>query len=562
MEWPEREAHGYLGDVGIDLVAEQTEAWGGGLCAFQTKFFAESQKIAKGDVDTFLSASSAAIFSNRILVVTSELSTHAQTMVSKTSPRCEVVSRAEIESWPVDWSEFLDTPERLAFEPVRYDPHPYQSEAVQKVVSGFADNDRGKLVLPCGTGKSVVSLWIAEHVAGVGGRVLYLVPSIALMGQTMREWARQADPEPVTEVIAPARRDGVELLDCEIRHVDGSRNALNRANTIAWLQQGSPDECRIVTNAKCLTEGVDVPALDAVLFLEPKRSQVDVVQAVGRVMRRSENKECGYVVLPVVVPDGATLADDSVLSGSDFKQVWNVLKALRSHDDRLDVAVNTADLTGKLPVTILTSGVCEKCGRAGCDGGDECPERHRFREQVQGTLPFENAIASKLVDICGDRQYWDRWGKEVAKITNTITARVRTVIANNDELAARFDQFTEQMETTTGGSLPSGDLAVMVAQHVVTMPVFDALFAGSDFADRNPISKALNELLGEFKDHDVRLADETINLDRFYAYVRVRLEGAPSSDARIKIMLEVYESFFAEAMPREVQSLGNVHGPC
>ncbi len=814
MEWPDREAHGYLGDVGIDLVAEQTEAWGGGLCAIQTKFFAESHKIAKGDVDTFLSASSAATFSNRILVVTSDLSNHAQTMVSKTSPRCEVVSRADIESWPVDWPEFLDTPERLAFESVRYSPHPYQSEAVQKVVSGLADSDRGKLILPCGTGKSVVSLWIAEQVASVGGRVLYLVPSIALMGQTMREWARQADPqvphryigicsdtragrndedadmaelampvttdpnkiagtlkevhpeamtavfctyqslelvadaqakgapafdlvlcdeahrttgiqesadhsaftlihdpdrvlaekrlymtatprlytnqvktkarehardldvysmddedvygpelfrmgfgeavdggyltdyrvlviavaehamlkniemidvgeelpavtieeavrfvgcwdaladpttrttqdrvtgaaherlaarraiaftntiknsmkverywEPVTEVIAPARRDGVELLDCKIRHVDGSRNALNRANTIAWLQQGAPDECRIVTNAKCLTEGVDVPALDAVLFLEPKRSQVDVVQAVGRVMRRSEGKEFGYVVLPVVVPDGANLADDSVLSGSDFKQVWNVLKALRSHDDRLDVAVNTADLTGRLPIDVITSGVCEKCGKAGCDGGDDCPERLRFREQIQGILPFENAIASKLVDVCGDRQYWDRWGREVAKITDTITARIRAVIDNNDELAARFDEFTEQMETTIGGSLPSGDLAVMVAQHVVTMPVFDALFAGSDFADRNPISKALNELLGEFKDHDVRLTDDTIGLDRFYANVRVRLKGAPDSDARIKIMLEVYESFFAEAMPREVQRLGIVYTP-
>ncbi|MCY3849826.1 MAG: DEAD/DEAH box helicase family protein, partial [Acidimicrobiaceae bacterium] len=814
MDWPDREAHGYGPDLGIDLVAEQTEAWGGGLCAIQTKFFAESHKIAKGDVDTFLSTSSAAIFSARILVVTSELNAHAQTVVSKTSPRCEVVSRADIESWPVDWSEFLNAPERLAFRPVCYDPHPYQSEAVQKVVSGFADNDRGKLILPCGTGKSVVALWIAEQVAGVGGRVLYLVPSIALMGQTMREWSRQADPriphryigicsdtragrsdedadmaelampvttdperiagtlkevhpeamtavfctyqslelvaaaqdkgapafdlaicdeahrttgiqestdlsvftlihdsasvladkrlymtatprlytnqvkskarehardldvysmddedvygpelfrmgfgeavdggyltdyrvlviavaehemlhniemigvgeglpavtideavrfvgcwdaladpttrsaqdrvtgavherfaarraiaftntiknsmkverywEPITEVIAPARRGGVELLDCAIRHVDGSRNALNRANTIAWLQQGSPDECRIVTNAKCLTEGVDVPALDAVLFLEPKRSQVDVVQAVGRVMRRSEGKECGYVVLPVVVPDGANLADDSVLSGSDFKQVWNVLKALRSHDDRLDVAVNTADLTGRLPVTILTSGVCDKCGSSSCDGGDDCPERLRVTEVIQGTLPFENAIASKLVGACGDRQYWDRWGKEVAKITKTITARVRSVIDHNDELAKRFAEFTEQMETTIGGSLPSGDLAVMVAQHVVTMPVFDALFAGSDFADRNPISKALNELLGEFKDHDVRLADDTTNLDRFYANVRVRLEGARDSDARIKIMLEVYESFFAEAMPREVQSLGIVYTP-
>ena len=814
MEWPDREAYGYLGDVGIDLVAEQTDDWGGGLCAIQTKFN-ETSQVGKAAVDSFLSASSADLFTHRVLVVTSSLSTNAKTMVSKTSPQCHLVSRADIESWPVDWSEFLAAPERLKFSPVRYEPHPFQTEAVRKVVAAFKEHDRGKLILPCGTGKSVVSLWIAEKTAGTGGRVLYLVPSIALMGQTMREWASQrdleiphsyvgicsdtragrndedadiaelampvtTDPEqiagklkevhpesmtvvfctyqslklvadaqakgapafdlvlcdeahrttgiqeqkkgsaftlihdpdqvladkrlymtatprlytsqlkakvdghardfdvysmddtdtygpefyrmgfgeavdggyltdyqvlviavaedsvlenmdmievdeglrpitaeeavkfagcwdaladpttrttqnritgavrpdmaarraiaftntiknslgverywnPVTDMMTPSARGGVELLQCEIRHVDGSKNALDRANTIAWLQHGDDNHrCRIVTNAKCLTEGVDVPALDAVLFIEPKRSQIDVVQAVGRVMRRSEGKQYGYVVVPVMVPSGSNLADDAVLSGSDFKQVWNVLKALRSHDDRLDVAINTADLTGRLPVKVITSGICDKCGESGCDSGDECPARVSVSELVQGRLPFENAIASKLVDVCGDRQYWDRWGKEVARITNTITQHVRSVINQNSDLAERFDEFTEQMEATIGGALPSGDLAVMVAQHVVTMPVFDALFAGSGFADRNPISKALNELLGEFKEHDIRLADETAGLDRFYASVRIRLAGAADSDARIKIMLEVYESFFAEAMPDEVQRLGIVYTP-
>ena len=818
MEWPDREAYGYLGDVGIDLVAEQTDEWGGGLCAIQTKFN-ETSQVGKAAVDSFLSASSSDAFTHRILVVTSSLSTHAKTMVSKTSPQCHVVYRADIETWPVDWSEFLEVPERLEFRPVRYNPHPFQTRAVDDVVSRFDEgHDRGKLILPCGTGKSVVSLWIAEQTVGSAGRVLYLVPSIALMGQTMREWASQRDPEiphryvgicsdtragrndedadmaelampvttdpeqiagrlkevhpesmtvvfctyqslqlvadaqakgapafdlvlcdeahrttgiqestkgsaftlihdpdevsadrrlymtatprlytnqvktkagqhakdfdvysmddedtygpvfyrmgfgeaveggfltdyqvvviavaensvvenldaldviavgeglrpitaveavkfagcwdaladpttrtaadrvtgashpelsarraiaftntiksslgverywgSVTEMMSDAPRAGVELLDCEIRHVDGSKNALDRANTIAWLQHGDDnDGCRIVTNAKCLTEGVDVPALDAVLFLERKTSQIDVVQAVGRVMRLSPNKDYGYVVLPVVIPSGSNVADDEVLSSSDFKQVWSVLKALRSHDDRLDVSINTADLTGKLPLRVLTSGVCEKCGAAGCDGGDECARSRDLTDVVQGRLPFENAIASKLVDVCGDRQYWDRWGKEVARITNTITERIRAVLSKNTSLATRFEEFTEQMEATIGGALPSGDLAVMVAQHVVTMPVFDALFAGSDFADRNPISKALNELLGEFKEHDVRLADETVELDRFYSSVRVRLEGAADSDARIKIMLEVYESFFAEAMPAEVQRLGIVYTP-
>ncbi len=836
MEWPDREAHGYGADVGIDLVAEQTPEAGGGLCAIQTKAHIEG-RISKAEVDSFISASSGSAFSARLLVLTSPMTAQARTMVEQASPRCEVLHRSDLESWPINWDECLDDPTELRFTPQpRHTPKPFQVEATAKVLDGLAAGDRGRLVLPCGTGKSVVSLWIAEQQAGVGGRVLYLVPSIALMNQTMREWARQRNPDiahryigvcsdtraghaaedaplaelampvttdpqriaaqlamsdsdamtvvfctyqslsliadaqagdgtdtqvppfnlvlcdeahrttgiedtktpkkgkadsrtitpysfihnpervrahkrlymtatprvyteaarrradeherdfdvfsmddpsiygpelyrmsfgdavegghltdykvlviavaenpvldaydsividddrpfsiheavrfagcwdgladpttttaegrvtgavnpqdaaqrviaftnrirnsqlverywnPVVEAVAAAVHgrtaagDRAELLDCDVRHVDGSKNALERADTIAWLRQGDPDgACRIVTNARCLTEGIDVPALDAVIFLEPKQSQIDVIQAVGRVMRRAEHKDVGYVILPVVVPSGASLLDDQVLSGSDFKAVWKVLKALRSHDERLDVAINTADLTGRLPISILPSGVCSTCGRA--DAECECEQDGSGDidgKVTQQRLPFEHAIASRLVAACGDRQYWDRWGREVARITGTITEHVRTAVGTNPDLAAKFERFGDQMEATIGGSLPSGDLAVLVAQHVVTMPVFDALFAGSGFADRNPISAALNELLDEFKAADIRLRDETVALDRFYDSVRNRLSGAADSDARLKIMLEVYESFFKEAMPAEITRLGIVYTP-
>ncbi|MDE0268082.1 MAG: DEAD/DEAH box helicase family protein, partial [Acidimicrobiaceae bacterium] len=836
MEWPDRQRHGYGGDVGIDLVAEQTEAGGGGLCAIQTKAHTGG-KISKAAVDSFISASSGQVFSSRLLAVTAPVTLQARTMILKAEPRCEVLYGSDLDSWPVNWSECLEDPSRLRFDPTpRHIPKPFQTEAVSKVVEGLADNDRGRLVLPCGTGKSVVSLWIAEKMVGLGGRVLYLVPSIALMNQTMREWARQRNPDiehryigvcsdtkagntdedaPLSELAMPVTTDpsrisqqlnvedpdsmlvvfctyqslsliadaqsnknlfgtaqafdlvlcdeahrttgideatgskkssrksrtitpfsfihkpervraykrlymtatpriytetvknkvkqsdrvfdvysmddeetygpelyrmsfgdaveeghltdykvlviavaenpvldaydnividderlfsiqeavrfagcwdgladpttttakdritgrvnpehsakraiaftnrisksqlverywnpvveavsaavsgrtttdggNVNLLECEVRHVDGSNNALERANTIAWLREGDPSGgCRIVTNARCLTEGIDVPALDAVIFLEPKQSQVDVIQAVGRVMRRAEHKQVGYVILPVVVPSGASLSDDRVLSGSGFKAVWKVLKALRSHDERLDVEINTADLTGRLPVTVLTSGLCDTCGMANTECECDDSSDGSFKGGIQQRIPFEHAIASQLVKVCGDRQYWDRWGREVARITNTITGHIRAAVEANDELAAQFYQFSEQMEATIGASMPSGDLAVMVAQHVVTMPVFEALFAGSGFADRNPISKSLNELLDEFKSQDIHLRDETVELDRFYESVRNRLSGAADSDARLKIMLEVYESFFKEAMPAEIKKLGIVYTP-
>ena len=841
MEWPDRQAHGYGADVGIDLVAEQTEAAGGGLCAIQAKAHLDG-RINKAAVDSFISASAGAAFSARLLVLTAPLTNQARTMVEHAVPRCEVLYRSDLESWPVNWAECLDDPSVMRFVPrPRHTPKPFQTDAVSSVLEGLGENDRGRLVMPCGTGKSVVSLWIAERFAGCGGRVLYLVPSIALMNQTMREWAAQRDPDiphryigvcsdtraghtaedaPLAELAMPVTTDpqriasqfavsdsaamtvvfctyqslsliadaqaegglfgaapefdlvlcdeahrttGIEaiaaprargaakragtpysfihdpmrvkskkrlymtatpriyaeavrrrvedargsfdiysmddevtygpemyrmsfgeavegghltdykvlviavaenpmleaydsividedrpfsiveavrfagcwdgladpttttpegrvtgainaehgarraiaftnriksserverywtpvvdavatavhgrptsaestdaerLLQCEVRHVDGSKHALERADTIAWLRQGDPaGACRIVTNARCLTEGIDVPALDAVIFLEPKQSQIDVIQAVGRVMRRSADKKVGYVILPVVVPSGASLLDDKVLSGSDFKAVWKVLKALRSHDERLDVEINTADLTGRPPLTFRTTGLCDTCGKATaeckCDKDDTSSVSVRDKVSEQ-RLPFEHAIASRLVKACGDRQYWDRWGREVARITDTITGHIRVSVKADSDLADKFNQFSAQIEATIGGRLPAGGLSAMVAQHVVTMPVFDALFAGSGFADRNPISMALNELLDEFKAKDIRLRDETVALDRFYDSVRTRLSGAADSDARLTVMLEVYESFFKEAMSADVQRLGIVYTP-
>ena len=180
----------------------------------------------------------------------------------------------------------------------------------------------------------------------------------------------------------------------------------------------------------------------------------------------------------------------------------------------------------------------------------------------QAQLPFENAIASKLVEECGDPPLLGPLGpREVAKITQTIVDRLHTVLRLNPALSSAFEDFSKAMRGTIGGHLNETDLTTMIAQHIVTMPVFDALFAESGFADRNPISKSLNELLDEFKSHDIRLRDEARDLDRFYTSVENRLTGASDSDARLRVMLEVYETFFKEAMPNEVSRLGIVYTP-
>ena len=190
-EWPERTATGYGADIGIDLVAKQTPAHGGGLCAIQCKNYAATHKVPTSGVDSFLAASGAEHFSSRILVLTSDLGKAGWTKVEKASPRCEVIGPALLDSWDAPWQEFLDRPDEFAFATrTRHKPRPDQREALDAVAKGYQKGSRGRLVMPCGTGKSLMAMWAAEENVGAGGTVLYLVPSIALMGQTMREWAR------------------------------------------------------------------------------------------------------------------------------------------------------------------------------------------------------------------------------------------------------------------------------------------------------------------------------------------------------------------------------------
>ena len=133
-------------------------------------------------------------------------------------------------------------------------------------------------------------------------------------------------------------------FQCETEHVDGKHNAFDRKTKLDWLEGGGTGgECRILSNARCLSEGIDVPALDAVMFMTPRNSHVDIVQAVGRVMRKAPHKTNGYIILPVAIPPGTDPAD-ALDNNERFAAVWSVLNALRSHDDRFNAEINRIDL--------------------------------------------------------------------------------------------------------------------------------------------------------------------------------------------------------------------------
>ena len=646
-DWPGR---GFA-DMGIDLVAEEHE---GGLCAIQCKCHEADRPVRKSAIDSFMSASEAAQFTSRLLVNTGGIIERNALRILEESPKpCRVLDRTELDAWPVDWR--VPVAELQWRKPPRFSPHCYQQDAIDQVHAKFQNQDRGQLILPCGTGKTAVTLWIAEAEVGVGGRVLYLVPSIALMAQTMREWGAQrgmehryigicsdtragrtdedaslleldipvtTDQDRITEALgqdrplamtvvfctyqslprvvkaqdagAPAfdlticdeahRTTGVEkeagntetetspfrlvhdqqkvrtskrlyttatprlytegakrraadlrseifsmddpavygpefyrmtfaqaidggwlsdyrvliltldsertaaalehslaleadtglnledatkllgcwdalaapgrqfqlfarhqgrepgpltgekhhslhraiaftntirqsqrvqkhwgtiiesmreraakeqqdsLLACDIKHVDGTKNSLTRSRMLTWLKGGDENGCHVLSNARCLTEGVDVPALDAVLFLAPRKSQVDVVQAVGRVMRTAPGKEYGYIILPVVIPPGAD-PEQALDDNQTYQLVWSVLRALRSHDERLDLKINSLDLNqpaSKDPII-----------------GPEPP----IDPILQLPLNFlfqipPGAIYARIVEKCGDRKYW------------------------------------------------------------------------------------------------------------------------------------------------------------
>ena len=177
-------------DFGIDLVAEESV---GGYCAIQCKCYAPGTRISKKHLDSFISASAREPFTHRIFIDTGDSwGPTALRAIKDLKPECQVLRFGDLASRPFDWPDMVKgKPEDLAYRREPYNLRPHQQVAFDDVISGFKEHDRGKLIMACGTGKTFTALRVAEAIAGIGGRVLYLVPSISLFQQSMREWAEQ-----------------------------------------------------------------------------------------------------------------------------------------------------------------------------------------------------------------------------------------------------------------------------------------------------------------------------------------------------------------------------------
>ncbi|MEU8272120.1 type ISP restriction/modification enzyme [Sphaerisporangium sp. NPDC049002] len=813
-DWPGRAGKP---DTGIDLVAQERET--GALAAIQCKFYGPSHTLQKSDIDSFFTASGKDGFSSRLIVSTTDKwSKHAEDALRGQQIPVTRLRVQDLDESSVDWSQFsLDAPEVMKRKDKK-DLRPHQNLALNAVREGFLSHARGKLIMACGTGKTLTSLRIAEDLVPTGGSVLVLVPSISLLSQTLKEWTTEAkvplrpyavcsdtkagsrsDNEDISpyDLVFPATTDAVKLytqitgggprgkitvifstyqslpvvaeaqrkghpefdlvicdeahrttgvtlagqnesnfvkvhdqqylkaarrlymtatprlyddssksqaedvsavlasmddetlygpefhrlgfgkavdqglltdykvliltvdegvvaktlqegfagggselalddaakiigcwnamakrtgtfadgsgfaegeepmkravafarsindskqiadrfndivdaydgadddvLRCEVDHVDGTFNALERSRRLDWLRQDpGPAKARILSNVRCLSEGVDVPNLDAVLFLHPRNSVVDVVQSVGRVMRLAPGKKYGYIILPVAIPAGMP-PEKALADNKRFKTVWEVLQALRAHDDRFNATVNQIDLNKKKPDNKIGIGSIgpndESVGGADGSGTAESDEAAKNREaqnaqHIQDALfsisDWRNAIYARIVEKVGERHYWEKWAKDIAQIANRHVTRIKAALTISEKRAA-FEEFVGELRSNINPGVGEAEAVDMLAQHIITKPVFDALFKDYGFAEHNPVSKAMQLMLDILDDQGMDA--ETKTLEGFYDSVRVRAEGIDNHEGRQRVIIELYDKFFKTALPKTADALGIVYTP-
>lgn len=799
-DWAEQnkvyEKLGTAQDLGIDIVAR--ERVGGELCAVQCKCNSDKTVLDAGPVNSFIANAAANGMNNYILACTGPINKNA--MAKLKGVKCQTITKDDLR-YRFDWHLYPTkvvppTPKKL---------EAYQRQAVDDVISGFGKNCRGKLIMACGTGKTLVSLHIAERMVGQGGVTLYLVPSISLILQSMREWAdnanmphyymavcsdksvRNTEQGTLTELEAPAstdpailkervgrmRKDALNVIfstyqsvevvekamggqqldmilcdeahrtagvdeqgsesyytrvhydknvraarrlymtatpriytdavkgkakkqdrvvismdddmygpefynlsfydavhkhrvlcdfkvrvavmdgdtldkliqkaqagdeaivpldektlmasvwhalehpgaddtkgllqrvimfcdminsskivadeeiiykkdiredreqlerareidkqrsfkkiiehvkkvtgsksqnNVDVKHVDGGDSAQNRRDRLEWLKASGddPKTSRILSNARCLSEGVDVPALDGVVFMNPRKSVVDVVQAVGRVMRKSPGKKFGYVILPVAIPAGVDVGD-ALGDSKYFKVVWQVLNALRSHDPKLASEINKLVLTKAHTESEVTNRIIIRHAYSHGLKSADIPESKMI-----------NGITSKLVQKVGDVNYYDKYGERLGAAATTIETRIRNRMKTHPETRIEITNLHAGLRDTVSESVTFDDTVQVLAQHIVLARVFDRLFSG-EFTTHNPIAQVF-ELVAT----KIGLEEELRGLEGFYEDIDRELEGITTREARQSFIKKIYGNFLVSTDKKGVKRHGIIYTP-
>ena len=348
------------------------------------------------------------------------------------------------------------------------------------------------------------------------------------------------------------------------KHIDGTMNATDRNELLTWLKaEPNEKECRVLTNVRCLSEGVDVPSLDAVLFLSARNSQVDVVQSVGRVMRKSPGKKYGYIIIPIVVPANVE-ADKALDDNERYRVVWTVLNALRAHDDRFNALVNKIELNKNRPEQILVGRPEVSYDEHGNPIYNSEDDRSSMSKELnaQITIQFEqlqNVVFAKMVLKVGEKAYWETWAKSVAEVATRQTDRITKLVNDKGKHQKAFDSFLKGLHKNINPSITQNEAIEMLSQHIITKPVFDALFENYSFVQNNPMSQSMQKMLDLLEEQSFE--KDTEILSKFYESVKRKAAGIDNAEGKQRIIIELYDKFFKTAFPKMVEKLGIVYTP-
>ncbi|GAA7907676.1 DEAD/DEAH box helicase family protein [Helicobacter pylori] len=342
-------------------------------------------------------------------------------------------------------------------------------------------------------------------------------------------------------------------LKISIDHIDGTMNCKDRLEKLEELNQFEPNTCKVLSNARCLSEGVDVPALDSIVFFDGKSAMVDIIQAVGRVMRKAKHKKRGYIILPIALRESEIKNLDEAVKNTNFQNIWKVLKALRSHDSSL---VDEATFKEKIKIF-------------GSDDASNLDDEEELKKdkteqsdpkQAQKTLfdaillqDLANAVYNVMPTKLGDRNYWENFAKKTGNIARTLNERLKDIFGKNPEI---FDNFLTSLRGNIHQSIKEEEALDMITSHVITKPIFDALFGDNI---KNPIAKALDKMV--LKLSDLGLEGETKDLKNLYESVKTEAACAKSQKSQQELIKNLYNTFFKEAFRKQSEKLGIVYTP-
>ncbi len=351
------------------------------------------------------------------------------------------------------------------------------------------------------------------------------------------------------------KKKSFKNLEIKIDHIDGTMNCKERLEKLENLNQFKPNTCKVLSNARCLSEGVDVPALDSVIFFDGKSAMVDIIQAVGRVMRKAKNKKRGYIILPIALTESEIKNLDEAVKNTNFKNIWKVLKALRSHDTSL-----VDEATFKEKIKIFGSNDESNPDDEEELQKDKTEQSPNDPKQAQKTLfdaiflkDLANAVYNVMPTKLGDRNYWENFAKKTGNIAKTLNNRLKELFGKNPEI---FDNFLTSLRDNIHQSIKEQEALDMIISHIITKPIFDALFGDNI---KNPIAKALDKMV--LKLSDLGLEGETKDLKNLYESVKTEAARAKSPKSQQELIKNLYNTFFKEAFSKQSQKLGIVYTP-